>query len=316
MAQQLTRWGAAAVCVVVAAYAAPAHAQPEFGALSEDEQSLVNAGLLGAKESFEAGDYERALDRLEEVYAIFPHPKILLRQGEAHQSLGNDAEALARYERFVEESPDDADAPEVQGKIVHLRNRLSEASSTLAVKTTPPGASVVVRKDGEEVARGTTPLELKVRAGSYSLEISRPGYIAQTERVAMKYKEKAALVYELAQPPAVQEPGALQWTLVGIGAASSIAAVGVGSWWISEELRWYELDDEIKGADDAEKQRLIAEQRAIVTPNNNRALVFWTTAGVGVATLVSAWLLWPDDEATVGVTPLPGGGAVHVHGRF
>ena len=83
------------MCVVVAAYAAPAHAQPEFGALSEDEQSLVNAGLLGAKESFEAGDYERALDRLEEVYAIFPHPKILLRQGEAHQSLGNDAEALA-----------------------------------------------------------------------------------------------------------------------------------------------------------------------------------------------------------------------------
>jgi tetratricopeptide (TPR) repeat protein len=303
---------------MVALTAAPGAALGEvrMGDLSPEDQRRARTLLLDAKEAFEQGDYERAQELLEEVYVIFPNPRVLKRLGEAHQNLGNNQLALDYYEQFVAEAPGDEDVPEVNGKIAYLRKLLAEASSTISVQTVPPGAQVVVSVRGNEVARGVTPLELKVSEGVYELEITREGFISQTEEVKLRYRARLDLNYELAQPP-VREPSALNWTLVGVGTTASVAALGVGVWWALEDQR---IDDLIEARraeeDDLEKAALTLEIRDVTADNNNRSVAGWVLGGVGAATLVTAWLLWPTNELTMGAMPMPGGGAVTVQGRF
>ncbi len=310
----MARWAALAVVMPLTCGPSVALGVTSMSDLPPEQQKRARTLLLGAKEAFENGDYETALGMLEEVYVVYPNPRVLKRMGEAHQNLGNNRLALEHYERFVTEASDDKDVPEVEGKISYLTKLLAEAASMLSVKTDPPGASVVVRTADGEVARGVSPLTIRIPEGTYEFELEREGYATQLETVKLGYRAQVKLNYEL-RP--IIEPTALHWTLVGVGSAAALAAAGVGTCWVVENQELDNLLEARRNAtDESERSELLLEYRRLTPENNNRAVAIWVLGGVGATTLLSAWLLWPSNDVDVSAIPMPGGGAISVQRRF
>ncbi len=76
------------------------------------------------------------------------------------------------------------------------------SEATLALESTPPGASVLVK--GKK--RGTTPLRLKVPAGAVSLRVEKEGYKPWSQELKVKAGESRTLRAQLesaATPPPV-----------------------------------------------------------------------------------------------------------------
>jgi serine/threonine-protein kinase len=99
---------AAAVIVLVAVvFGAPAaHAQPS--AANDATRAAARGQLVDGVSALKRGDYQLALARFEQAYALVPSPKIHYDFGLAYVGLGRKADALAAFERFLAEA---ADAP-------------------------------------------------------------------------------------------------------------------------------------------------------------------------------------------------------------
>src|SRR6185369_566375 len=82
---------------------------------------------------YEAGDARGAEQAWRDGYAIGRDPAFLVRIGEAEEKAGAPAEAVQSYERYLKESPDAADRPEIEARI----RRLAPAA--------PAGASAAPR---------------------------------------------------------------------------------------------------------------------------------------------------------------------------
>jgi len=87
---------------------------------------------------YDAGDARGAAQAWQDGYAIGRDPAFLVRIGEAQEKAGAPAEAAASYERYLKESPDAADRPEIEARI----RRLAPAA--------PPGATAPPPGDAEE----------------------------------------------------------------------------------------------------------------------------------------------------------------------
>ncbi len=127
------------VCVaLLASYAPPTHAQPPAnppasggqtppageappqGGPEHDDQAarwLFNS----AREAFEAGDYESALDRFEQSYRLSNRPALLYNIGTTLDRLRRDADALAAFERYLELVPDSANRSEIEARVIVLQ---------------------------------------------------------------------------------------------------------------------------------------------------------------------------------------------------
>ena len=77
------------------------------------------------------------------------------------------------------------------------------ATLSVAVKSTPAGATVQL--NGRTV--GKTPMTLKVAPGTYTVAISRPGYVTMTRIVTVKPGKTASVTVALvAAKPATKQP--------------------------------------------------------------------------------------------------------------
>jgi tetratricopeptide (TPR) repeat protein len=85
------------------------------------------------------GDYQAALARFQEAYALVPSPKIHYDFGLAYVGLERPAEALAAFERFLAEAPDAP--PDKREKatslIATLRARVAETAGRDAREAAP-----------------------------------------------------------------------------------------------------------------------------------------------------------------------------------
>jgi len=81
-------------------------------ASAQDDLTTARARFEDAQAAFDAGDYPRALEQYEASYALMdghPNQEILwFNIASCHDRLGNNAEAVAAYRRFLERAPDAA----------------------------------------------------------------------------------------------------------------------------------------------------------------------------------------------------------------
>ena len=94
----------AAFAVIGLCGARIARAQPAVA--SDANREAARAKLVDGVAALKRDDYQAALSRFEEAYALVPSPKIHYDFGLAYVGLGRSAEALAAFERFLAEAPD------------------------------------------------------------------------------------------------------------------------------------------------------------------------------------------------------------------
>jgi hypothetical protein len=131
----------------------------------------ARAKAVEAERLYEQKDFQAALQRLEEAYALYPSAKIHYNFALAQQALGQEPRAMESFERFLAEAPD-AEPKRRQHaaeKVAELRKRLV----WLEVDADTHGAEVLV--DGRVV--GTTPLPrgLWMSAVPHQVVVKQPG---------------------------------------------------------------------------------------------------------------------------------------------
>jgi len=128
---------------------------------------------------FERGDYQGALDKFEQAYAIVPSANILFNLGQTLQALARPVDAIAAYERFLVEAtgaPPDARAT-AEKAMAELRSKVA----ALHVRCDLAGAEVSV--DGRSY--GVTPLArpILLAAGPHQVLVEKPGLPLFAQRV-------------------------------------------------------------------------------------------------------------------------------------
>lgn len=75
----------------------PAYAQDGGSSIARQVENLSAEGA----QAFRAGDYETAIARFEEAYALQPVPNLLYNIGRAYEQMEMWDEAIAHFERFI-----------------------------------------------------------------------------------------------------------------------------------------------------------------------------------------------------------------------
>ena len=267
-------------------------------AQSPDESKRRASALMGEGLSLQQrGQHEGALAKFDAAYEIDPNPVFqvprtavlveLKRYEEAHKTL-----------RWL------ADHPELIGDKLHreVLARLSDVEDILRETTvevvTPgvTGASIVL--DGK--LSGTTPLELKLRRGSYSLRVEKDDYVASERQIEVAGEERLKVKITLTPVPGA---GPLRtWGWITMGAGIGVAAGGIGA--LSHYFYLQGTKDECC---DVTKGSLITGSVLV---------------GVGAGLGITSYFLFrsarsaSSSKATSVLVPIPGGHAVSVGGSW
>ncbi|MBI5500675.1 MAG: tetratricopeptide repeat protein [Deltaproteobacteria bacterium] len=164
-------------------------------------------------EAFERGDIDEAIRLFRESYEVHHgHPYALFNLGECYERLGDLAQAVDWFERYIAATGDDAaDREVVLERIRNLRTR----PATVTLRSTPPGASVTVSDpDGTprtEFPAVVTPADLDLPPGTFVLRFELPDRPEQTRVVEGGLGRRATLdvvfaATETPVPPPVEGP--------------------------------------------------------------------------------------------------------------
>lgn len=82
------------------------------------------------------GKYDEGIARLQEAYAIKPHPNVLYNIARAYQDWGKLPEALEYYRRYLSASP--ADSGTVQATVLQIEDKLQATQQPQAARPPPP----------------------------------------------------------------------------------------------------------------------------------------------------------------------------------
>lgn len=159
------------------------------------------------KKRLDANDYAGAVTEFEAANALIPSPQAQQKIAACYDGMGKTAEAIAAYEKFIEQAKDKAnlaaDVDAAKARVTALRN------APVAVKVTSDPASASVEVDGA-AQMGATPMDVKLTPGTHKVKVSAPGYEPMEKDVEVKAGEAAPdLAFALTQaaaPPVVAPP--------------------------------------------------------------------------------------------------------------
>ncbi len=173
--------GVAMLAALIVAVGAPAVARAQPAAASDATREAARAKLVAGVDAMKRGDYQAALARFQEAYALVPSPKIHYDFGLAYVGLERPAEALAAFERFLAEAPDAP--PDKREKatslVATLRARVAEAAgrdSRADAPATPPPAEPPVGVAAQPpLAAPPSPSAASAEAPNERLAVSATG---------------------------------------------------------------------------------------------------------------------------------------------
>lgn len=169
-------WLSLVVVVVVASV--PARA---------DNREEARKEFTAGQQADKAKDYQSAIEHYLRAYELVPHHFALYNIATAYERLGQLRESAQWFERYLDEAPQSLvkERREVETLILQLKLRPAK----LTVKTTPPGARVLI--DGQPV--GVTPYTRAIRGGGHRVRVELEGQ-----------REERDVVLEYAEPQTVE----------------------------------------------------------------------------------------------------------------
>ncbi len=267
---------------LVVAVAPAAHAQKGKGKQSEKEKKklakqYVDAGLAAQ----DAGDYDAAIELYEKAYAVIPHPLMLFNIGQAHRLAGRDEEALAAYQRYLDEDPKGPKVKEAKGFVKEIQPRVEKA-----------------RAEAEEKAR----LEAEREEARKAAEAARLD--AEKQKRDAEEARRKAEAEQAKQEPEDQPSGGggggrktIGLIVGGTGAAAAITGAVFG--WMAKG-KWSDAEA-ICGADQTcDSQAELDQSRALAADAaklGNVSTALLIGGGVVATVGVVLWLTAPSGEA-------------------
>jgi len=191
------RISVAALGVVLAALAL---GSPSFGASAADKATAREAATQGI-ESYRAGKYAEALDKLRRAQALYDAPVHLLYIARSQDKLGQLVEASENY-RLLDHYTLPEGAPEAwvsavadgQKELAALEPRIPKLRVGLApAEVQNPTLSI----DGASVSAAVVGIERPVNPGKHHVEVSAPGYRATSGDIEVAEKESKDLTLTL-----------------------------------------------------------------------------------------------------------------------
>ncbi|MEM9193932.1 MAG: tetratricopeptide repeat protein [Myxococcota bacterium] len=118
------------ICVLVGALLAASPAVAQDAALGNTNDEAARRIYALGTEAFEAERFSEAANYYQRAYDLSPRAELLFNLGAAQQRAGAIPEAVAAFERFLEETPDaHPQRPEAEARLSALRLRLAEAQT-------------------------------------------------------------------------------------------------------------------------------------------------------------------------------------------
>jgi tetratricopeptide (TPR) repeat protein len=226
---------------------------PTVGRAQDDATRATALGLVreGSK-LLERNDFQAALDKFNQAYALVHSPKQLFNQGLALRGLGRNVEAVQAVERFLAEAKDASaeHRDKARGKIaeltalvgqVEIRCNRSGAAVTMdsqALAATPlPGPvwvepgnhQVSLKWEGEKKSTPFTATAGKMSLVSFDFEEEPPAPVVEG-RNSLPPPVVAPVVSPAttAQEPAPAQRSLLRSTWLWVGVGAVVAVVGTG----------------------------------------------------------------------------------------
>lgn len=222
-----------------AATPATSCAQAAQTVVPADARAAARAHFEAALRHYEAHDHREAIREFELSLAAVPNADIWFDIGRAHEQLGELAEAIECYERYLRDRVDASDAPALRKRIAELRarhdaeraarsERAAPRNGSLAIDASQPG--VAVQLDGR--ALGSAPLErvLEVEPGAHRVAASKPGHAPFLARIDVQPGALSAAYVRLTPLGARDQPKpahASAWVLAAGGAAALLTGAGL-----------------------------------------------------------------------------------------
>lgn len=153
-------------------------------ALAQDDARYEELRAKGA-DAFSAGRFEEAATLFQQAFEASPKGNLLYNIGLCYEKAGNNAQAVAFYERFTAAMPGSPKRPAVQQRIAELRGSLQSNMVKVTVETRPEGAVIFVDEKAKG-AMGTAPLDFDLLPGEYLVIAELKGHEPATQRVVLK----------------------------------------------------------------------------------------------------------------------------------
>jgi len=256
------------------------------GAATAEAREQARAAYGAGRDAFAAGQYAAAEAHFARADALVPAIQAKYWRAMSLDKLGDVAGAFAALGVVLTDPQKDELGAEKLESAAARQRELAAVPAELLVTTTPAGAHVQV--SGVDVPT-PTPLSLRLAPGRHELVISLPGYESQRVQITATPGAKlspnltllpqagaaVALAPGLTAPPTDVGLGALEtgsaerspvpgYVTLGIAGASAIVGTIFGIKALNDK-KDYDAAPSTKGADDVERNALIADMAFGVT---------------------------------------------------
>lgn len=307
--------------------------------VSEKARALFRDGVAHLKAP-DGPDYAEAYEDFKAAYADSPSSKILGNLGLCATKLERDGEAMAFYQRYLDEAgaKSPAERKAIQKDLEELKKRV--AYVTLVVE---PGVATVTDRrlpaSGEPVINSYVVedgrIELGLRSGSHRITIEAPSREPEVLELDLgpgAREEREVILSSTtrdtseASPAVAPDPdteaddtsdggsGLMTGVWIGVGLTGALA-IGTGVVGGMAASNFGKYEDAVAAGDDAEAADLEDKGKTLNLVGD--ILLGATIAGAATTgVLLTLALIEDDDEEGVAVRPIVGPGYVGVGGRF
>ena len=127
-------------------------------------------------DAYSKGDFTGALQHFLASNRLVPNRNVMFNIARAYEQLGRFPDA---YRYYVDAQRGESADTKLKGDVVAALARIGPRVAVISVETTPPGATVFLdRRDLGSV--GSTPAQLGLKAGTYTIIVELEGYEPQT----------------------------------------------------------------------------------------------------------------------------------------
>jgi len=304
-------------------------AQPPAVQLLADPAAKAKGQTLLAEGTalYDRGDIASALERFQQAYAEYPSPKLLFNIGQASVGVGKLDEAMAAFERFLDQSPD---APaDLTDEATESIDDLKKQVGQLVISCATPGVEIDV--DGKKVDFVPPSLSMWVMPGQHHVTARHPDAPPVVEDPEIAAGSVCTLVVQLRlRPPVAKAPPGAGLVPSPQAAAASLAVVPPApearGGWLGRKWAWVaaggtvafaagavavglatqsRFDSLKKSCGNTSPEHLGCGQNDIdgVITLRNTTNVLWGLAG---AAGLTAGILFFVEDRPVSVTPMTG----------